>query len=312
MGMDTVDIFSITDVERLTGIKAHTLRVWEKRYGLPDPRRTATNIRYYSNDEVRLLMTVRMLNGNGLRISTIAAMSPEERRLCLNDALKTGVRAPHTEDLLLLCLLEADEVKFAQVYTKEVGRLGVEHAFVQVFLPFFERVGILWQTGAIEPAQEHYFFNLIRQKIIAGTDLLGVYGESTRPSVLLFLPEHELHELALLFYNYAFRARGCRTFYLGQSVPLNGIERMVRLVRPDYIVTGMTNPINPLNFHDYYAKLRAVVGEAEVFFTGPQSAAMKGADMDLKTTDDLIRCLLAMPVVEANSGALKPGPDRSH
>ncbi|MBS1604868.1 MAG: MerR family transcriptional regulator [Bacteroidetes bacterium] len=310
--MDTVDIFSITDVQRLTGIKAHTLRAWEKRYGLPEPQRTSTNIRYYSNDEVRALMTIRMLNGNGLRISTIAAMSVEERRNYLNDAMKGSDTLRHAEDMLLLCMMEADEGRFSQVYSKETGRLGLEQAFVQIFLPFFERIGILWQTGAIEPAQEHYFFNLIRQKLIAGTEFLGVKPSGTSPAVLLFLPEHELHELGLLFYNYAFRARGCRTFYLGQSVPLNGLERMLRLIQPQYIVTGMTNPINPLNFQEYYARLRELAGGAELFFTGPEPVKLKRDYDELKTTDDLIRCLLEMPVASTDPGSVKPGPDRSH
>lgn len=303
--MDTVDSFSITDVERLTGIKAHTLRAWEKRYGLPDPRRTATNIRYYNNDEVRLLMTIRMLHGSGLRISTIAAMSSEERRLRLDHALEAGVKSRYSEEVLLLCLLEADELRFEQFYHQEAGRLGLEQLFVQVFLPFFERIGVLWQTGSIEPAQEHYFFNLVRQKLIAGTDRLGITADRTRPAALLFLPEHELHELGLLFYNYAFRARGCRTFYLGQSVPFGGIERMVQLAKPNYIVTGITNPISPLSFHEYYPKVRALAAGAELFFTGPQSSGMKSDYQELKTTEDLVRRLLSMPVVEAHSSSVK-------
>ncbi|MBN8851024.1 MAG: hypothetical protein BGO55_29015 [Sphingobacteriales bacterium 50-39] len=120
--MDTIDTFSMRDVERLMGIKAHTIRIWEKRYGIAEPRRSATNIRFYSNEEVRLLMTVRMLNGYGHKISAIAAMSRDERNRRLDEALEHKPVPGQAEEALIVSLLEADEWRFARVFYAEVHR----------------------------------------------------------------------------------------------------------------------------------------------------------------------------------------------
>jgi len=294
--MDTVDVFSITDVERLTGIKAHTIRIWEKRYGIPEAKRTVSNIRYFNNDEVRLLLTIRMLNSYGLKISVIAAMSVSERDRHLHDVLKArGGVHDHVDELLVVSLLDSDEWKFTEVFSAAVVRFGMEGAFTDCLLPFFERVGILWQTGTIEPAQEHFFFHLVRQKLMAETVALGVSSDKGTPAVLLFLPEHELHELALLFYNYAFRARGFRTYYLGQSVPMKGLDQMIKTVRPDYIVTGLTNTMNPVDPVAFRLALQKIAGKTKIFFTGPVFTGLKNKMGDISTAEDLAGFLKSTP-----------------
>ncbi|HVU94868.1 MAG TPA: MerR family transcriptional regulator [Puia sp.] len=295
--MDTLDTFSMMDIERLTGIKAHTLRAWEKRYGVPWPKRSAKNIRYFDNEDLKLLLTIRMLNKFGWRIQAIAKMSAEDREFHLLKAIAVNGGDAHINETLLSSLLHADERKFANVYHSLVTRLGTEQAFIQALLPFFERVGVLWQTGTIEPAQEHFFFNLVRQKLLAAVDGLGLVNRVEKGTVLLFLPEHELHELGLLFYNYALRARGYRTIYLGQSVPLKGLERMIRMTSPEMIITGITHQANPIPFDAFYKDLKKIAGRAKIYYTGLFIAQVKPKYKGILGTEDLIKWLQSQPVL---------------
>jgi DNA-binding transcriptional MerR regulator len=307
--MDTLDTFSIKDMECLTGIKAHTIRIWEKRYGIPDPKRSSTNIRYFDNNDLRLLLTIRMLTNSGLRINAVARMSAADRERHLGAALALNDAHRDFYEPLLISLLQADERKFTGSYTSVVSRLGLEQAFIQCLLPFMERVGLLWQTGTIEPAQEHFFFILVRQKLIAATDALGLPAQTSKGTVLLFLPEHEWHELGLLFYNYALRARGFHTVYLGQSVPLTGLKRIISSCHPDCIVTGMVTAINPTGFAGFRTALGKMAGDIKTFYTGtvPQKARAKYKEM--LTTEDLVRWLQTHVVTEMGPARPKPACD---
>ncbi|RFZ85833.1 MerR family transcriptional regulator [Mucilaginibacter terrenus] len=266
--MSTTARYSIRDLEKLSGIKAHTIRIWEKRYDIIKPSRTNANIRFYSNDDLRHILNISLLNKNGYKISAIAGMSDADIAGHMSTVTLTGDGTEAVQENLLLSLIEMNEAMFNHAFMSILLKMGFEKAFINVIFPFFEKIGVMWQTGSINPAQEHFFSNLIRQKIIAATDAVKTSEFGAGQLVLLLLPENELHEIGLLFYNYAFKIRGYRTIYLGQSVPLESLPLVAETCKPDVVVTGMTTSLNALSLPDYAHLLRKALPGIPVYFTG--------------------------------------------
>ncbi|MEP7171592.1 MAG: B12-binding domain-containing protein, partial [Bacteroidota bacterium] len=210
-----------------------------------EPDRTDTNIRYYSNDDLKRILNISQLNKNGFKISVIAGMKDSE----INEKV-SAINLVRTEsedmiDNLIVGMIDMNEAYFEKIFTASILRIGFENTIQKVIFPFFHRIGIMWQTGGINPAQEHFVSNIIRQKLIVAIDGLSLSsGEKKTKSAVLFLPENELHEMSLLFYNYTLRARNIKTVYLGQSVPTESLTRIVEIVKPDFLVGVVTNPFS--------------------------------------------------------------------
>ncbi|RCW34585.1 MerR family transcriptional regulator [Marinilabilia salmonicolor] len=224
-------VYSIKDLEKISGIKAHTIRIWERRYGLVEPKRTATNIRYYSDIDLKKLLNISILNQNGFKISKIAELDDHQLRdrvldLCV-DARSSGVQI----ESLMVSMLELDERKFLNVLSGTIIKYGFEDTLEKVLFPFLDRIGVLWQAGTINPSQEHFISNLIRQKLIVAIDNEMQNVSVNGPRITFFLPEGELHEIGLLFYNLMARKEGLDVVYLGQSVPLVDLK-VVNQARP--------------------------------------------------------------------------------
>lgn len=258
--------YSISDLERLSGIKAHTIRVWEKRYNIFTPHRTDTNIRFYSEDDLKKLLNISILNKNGYKISELGAMSDTDILLKISSSIAIEINS--REEKLLISLLEMDESLFHSVFKSWHKEYGFESTISDYIFPFFERIGIMWQCGTINPAQEHFFSNLIRGRLITETDRLGASINRDAKNIVLFLPEGEQHEIALLFYNYMFKKRGYRTIYLGQSVPFSNLERVYHLTRPFAVVTGLTTSVLNETFVTF-CRLVCEHTDSLVYFTGP-------------------------------------------
>ena len=210
-----MSVYSIKDLEHLSGIKAHTIRIWEQRYELFSPQRTATNIRFYSEEDLKLVLNISTLRNHGLKISKIVNMSPQA---IIDEVQKWIVESELFEDQiheLTKAMVDMDEFVFNQTLNQNIEKHGFEKAMMQIIYPFMNKIGILWLTNAINPAQEHFISHLVRQKIISVTDQLEYKIEG--PLFFLFLPEGELHELGLLLANYLLRARGVRTVFFGQK-----------------------------------------------------------------------------------------------
>ena len=231
--------YSIRDLERLSGIKAHTIRMWEKRYNVIEPERSETNIRSYSNEELKKLLNIAILNSNGIRISKIVGMSPEDMHKKVIELSHEKVSEVTQIESLVIAMLEMDEARFERILSNSILRLGFEKTFNQIISPFLYKVGVLWQTGSVLPAQEHYISNLIRQKLIVAIDGQGMMEKENHKKFLLFLPENELHEIGLLYYSYLIKKEGHRIIYLGQSVPLSDLTRVVEHQNPDYLITSV-------------------------------------------------------------------------
>lgn len=263
-----VSTYAIKDLEQLSGIKAHTLRIWEQRYNLLSPKRTDTNIRYYDDDDLKLILNVALLNDNGYKISKIAKMDLPEIRA---EVVKLSERTLTHDDqihALTICMIEMDEERFDKVLTTNILKIGFEQTMLNIIYPFMSKIGVLWQTGAINPAQEHFISNLVRQKLIVAID--GQVYKGGGKKFLLFLPEGELHEISLLFATYLIKLKGHKVFYLGQSTPRADLELIYKMHQPDYLMTVITTSPSAEEVQDYIDELCNTYKDAEVILSGYQ------------------------------------------
>jgi MerR family transcriptional regulator, light-induced transcriptional regulator len=231
-------LYNIADLEQLTGIKAHTIRIWEKRYNLIEPRRTTTNIRKYDDDQVRKLLNVSTLLGNGLKISKVAVLSEKEigeTIAALSYRSGDVINMSFVNDLTA-SMLTFNEPVFERTFSAAVNRLGLYEAMIHVIYPLLYRTGIMWLSSKAIPVQEHFATCIIQRKIHSATDGLSV-NLKKRKKFLLFLPQHENHEISLLFANYLIRARGHDTIYLGTGVPTENVITVMKSTRPDVLLT---------------------------------------------------------------------------
>jgi DNA-binding transcriptional MerR regulator len=263
--------YYIKDLEKLSGIKAHTIRIWEKRYNIVTPKRTETNIRYYSNDDLKKILNVSILNRNGMKISQIAKLSASEvEKHVLNLSNQSDDYQNYIENMIL-AMIDLDEPRFEHILSHLVTRIGFEQTLIKVIYPFFNKIGILWLTGSINPAQEHFVSNLIRQKLIVAID--GAVNSTNEKSkeFLLFLPEDEWHELGLLFYHYLIKTNNHSGTYLGQSVPLADVVKVANIRKPDYILTIITaaKPVDELQ--SFLRELSSCFPKQTIFIGGLQT-----------------------------------------
>ena len=232
-------LFTIRDIENLSGIKAHTIRMWEQRYSFIKPKRSGTNIRFYNSEDLKIILNISLLNKRGYKISQIDKMGREamfQNVLSLADAeAKAGV----VVNELLVLMVAFDEITFEKLINKYIATSGIEKTILEILFPLLDKVGILWLTNHINPAQEHLVSNVIRQKIIIGID--NISSKKTSSSkVCLFLPEGEYHELSLLFVAFLLKKKGISVTYLGANIPFADLKAVVAVKKPDYLYTHVT------------------------------------------------------------------------
>lgn len=263
--------YSIKDLEQITGIKAHTIRIWEKRYNIVQPQRTNTNIRHYTDEDLKRLLSIAILNRHGIKISHIVSLPPDE----LNQQIVA--LSGNTPDLdshiegLMMAMIELNEAKFDKILSNLFLNIGFEDTFNKVLVPFFEKIGILWQIGTISPAQEHFITNLIRQKMIVAIDgIISPEHVANKKKFLLFLPDGELHEIALLYYSYLIQKRGHKVIYLGQMVPFDDLVSVTAHQNPDVLFTIFTTCPKNQKIEDYIEKLVLNFPDRKLFVSGIQ------------------------------------------
>ncbi len=262
-----MNAFTIKDLENLTGIKAHTIRIWEQRYHFLKPGRTQTNIRYYTNDELKKILNISLLNKFGYKISHIDRMSEEEinnKILQLSNLQALQERVIHE---LIQAMIEMDLERFEDALDNHIGSRGIEKTIQQIIFPFMERIGVLWMAGHINPAQEHLVSNIVRQKILVGTDSLVPVLDQNK-SGLLFLPEGEYHELALLYMQFLFKNRGIRVIYLGANIPLEDIAFVVKMKAPDFMYSHITSTANGFGFERFISQASKKFDQTPMIISG--------------------------------------------
>ncbi len=266
-----MNAFTIKDLENLTGIKAHTIRIWEQRYTFLRPQRTDTNIRYYNNDELKKILNISLLNKYGFKISHIDKMSEEDIRnkiLSINDVQAQQERIVNG---LIQNMVDMELEGFEAILEEHIRTKGIEKTIHQIIFPFMERIGVLWITGHINPAQEHLVSNIIRQKLIVGTEAVSPMFTLKKVG-LLFLPEGEYHELGLLFIQYLLKSRGLYVYYLGANVPMDDVEYVVKHKQPDFIYTHLTSVSSVFNFDKFIQQSLKRFGQTPLIISGRLAA----------------------------------------
>ncbi len=217
--------------------------MWEQRYGILSPNRSSTNIRSYTDDDLKSLLNIAVLNRQGVRISQIAGMSASEIEVTVEQAAVSSEVPEGQVDALVLSMIDLDEQRFEKVIATSTLKMGFENTMQQVVFPFLTRIGVMWQTGSITPAHEHFVTCLVRQKLIVAIDGLYVKPGPGSKTCMLFLPEGEWHELSLLFLHYVLRKRGHKVVYLGASVPFDDMVSVGKLRQFDWLImVGTTQP----------------------------------------------------------------------
>ena len=284
--------YSIKDLERLSGIKAHTIRIWEKRYGLLKPERTDTNIRHYSDEDLKRLLNVSILNRHGIKISHIALMKEKEMAEKIVTISRDASDYDSLIENLVISMVDMNQDNFERLLNRSIMQIGFEDSILRVVYPFMEKIGILWQTGAINPAQEHFITHLIRQKIIVGIDSVIPASHPSPKHFLLFLPEGELHELGLLFYNYLIQKRGHKVTYLGQWVPFADMASATTVLDIDYLLTSIVAAHSGADLMDYLNKLSETFHDKTIYISGYQvsqiSSTLPGNIIPLRSSLDLL------------------------
>ena len=273
-----VDQYSIKDLEIISGIKSHTLRIWEQRYALLVPARTETNIRYYSGNQLRELLNICVLYNNGFKISQIAKLDPSSIAREVTAIIKDEPSVTGQVDILVIAMVELDEIRFQHTLHANISTIGVSATVEGIIFPFLRKIGFMWQTGAINPAQEHFVSNLIRQKIISEIDKFPPTDSSIRG--VLFLPEHEMHELSILYYLYLCKKAGIKCFYLGQSTPYEDLLDVLEYVKPNFILTVLTQPMKDVSTTEYISKIASSFPETTIIASGAQVYFLDSPESD--------------------------------
>ncbi len=242
-----MNAFTIKDLENLTGIKAHTIRIWEQRYNFLKPQRTDTNIRYYSNNELKKILNIALLNRYGFKISHIGKMSDDDIHVKILGINNSEAQQERIINELIQKMIDLELVSFELIIDEHIRVKGIEKTILKIIFPFMERIGVLWVTGHVNPAQEHLVSNIIRQKLIVGTQAISNLIP-TKKTALLFLPEGEFHELGLLFIQFLLKNQGIGVLYLGTNMPLEDVDYVVEHKSPDFIYTHLTSVSNLFNF----------------------------------------------------------------
>jgi DNA-binding transcriptional MerR regulator len=227
--------YSIKDLEKLSGIKAHTLRIWEKRFDLLSPERTDTNIRYYSDDDLKKLLNVTLLCNSGMKISKVALMSQVELCEAVKNLENEDFESQKKVDYFVKAMIDLDEDEFNSKFKDFENEMGFEKTLTDVVYPFLEKVGVLWLSDEIQPVHEHFTTHLIRNKIVSAIEQLPPANDKRK--AILFLPEDEYHELGLLFFYYLLKKEGVKVYYMGQSVPTEQVAAIAEEIKPNWVLT---------------------------------------------------------------------------
>jgi len=219
--------FSIKDLENLSGVKAHTIRIWEKRHKLLEPIRTDTNIRLYDHDNLRKILNVALLNDHGIKVSNIAILSEEELYSKVQEIAIDTDATDHALNSFKLSMLNFDTHLFNSTYNQLQAQKSFREIFLQIFLKLLEQVGFLWLTKTITPAHEHFLFMLIKQKLLINIERVQANTTTdAKKTYVLFLPINEIHELGLLYIHFELLLKGYKSIYLGPSVPIDDLEAL--------------------------------------------------------------------------------------
>lgn len=250
----------------MSGIKAHTLRIWEQRYDFIRPERKESRIRYYSNEELRLILNVALLNKYGFKVSQINLMSQVEMQEKILTLDHPNAQQERIVFQLIQCMVNLDIESMEEILDNYILSRGIEKTILQIVFPFLERVGILWQSARINPAQEHMVSNLLRQKLIVGIEGVQPILKINK-TILLFMPEGEFHEMGLLFMHFLLKSSGAKVIYLGSNVPLKDVLYVANVKNPDYLYVHLTTGSN-FSFDKFLIQINKIFPSVPTVISG--------------------------------------------
>ena len=271
-----MNTFTIKDLENLSGIKAHTIRIWEQRYSFLKPQRTDTNIRFYSNDELKTVLNIALLNKYGFKISHIDKMQQREIQEKLLSLVDANAIQERIVNELVQEMVDLNSEKLEKILAGYISSKGMERTVVQIIFPFLEKIGLLWLTGHIIPAQERLVSNIIRQKLIVAIDAANPRLK-VDTTILLFLPEGEHHELGLLYITYLLKNKGIKIIYLGANVPVNDVAYVVNEKKPDIILAHLTATSDSFKFDKFLEAVNAKFLQTPTVISGLLTQSYKKA-----------------------------------
>jgi len=246
------NIFSIKDLENLSGIKAHTIRIWEKRYNVLEPMRTDTNIRYYDLASLQKLLNITLLHNHGYKISKISKLSEDRIPAMVREIISDKSVKNHAINAFKMAMINFDHTLFFNTYNNLLAEKSFREVFYEVFIPLMNEIGLLWQTDTISPAHEHFISYLIKQKLLVNTEKIQVLEPTKSDKVfILYLPSNEIHELGLMYLNYEIILSGYKSVYLGESVPIDSLKDIKRYFNNVVYISYMTVEPDKDKVNDY-------------------------------------------------------------
>jgi len=278
--------YSIRDLQKLSGIKAHTIRIWEQRYNIIEPKRTPSNIRYYTEEDLKYLMNIAFLNRKGIRISKIAKMSKEELATRIAELSKTDVEETDHFQGLAMAMIELNEAKVCKLLSAIFEQLGAEKTILEILDPFLQKVSMLWLTGSISAVHEQFVSALIRRKVLAAINELPI-KKKNKGRIMLFLPEFEQQEVYLIFVEYLLKKMNFEVVYLGCKIPIDDIKLACTLRNPDYIYTIVSEKHKRYVPADYVEELCETIAPTQLLVAGYQQFDKKLDANNVTQLEDL-------------------------
>ncbi|MFT3794033.1 MerR family transcriptional regulator [Flavobacterium sp.] len=291
-------VFSIKDLENLSGIKAHTIRIWEKRYNVLQPMRTQTNIREYDVANLQKLLNITLLHNHGYKISKISKLPPERIPQLVKEIVSQKNSKVHAVNAFKMAMINFDQTHFLNTYNALLNNHSFRDIFYEVFIPLMNEMGLLWQTDTITPAQEHFISHLVKQKIMVNTEKIQLVEPLYTDTVyVLFLPINEIHELGLMYINYELLSRGHKTIYLGESVPAENLKDLQRHFEHLVFITYTTVQPDYDYINEYLDAVDRLVleNDSELWILGKQTQYIDTAKLSKR-----IRVFRSIPEVFSN------------
>jgi DNA-binding transcriptional MerR regulator len=289
--MAPMNHFTIKDIENLSGIKAHTWRIWEQRYGLGMPQRKDSNHRFYNNESLKQILRISYLYNSGLKISKIASLDNEDlKNKALSNVLSENDHEYYVKELIEASI-DLDEERFENTFVTAIQRMGLESTFVKILCPFQEKIGMLWLTDHVIPAQEHFTSNIIRQKLSVAIDELPLPTEGDK-RVLLFTPEKEQHEIPLQFIHYNLRKNRNRVVSFGCNIKLLDLKSYAEGQSFTHVFFHLVTNLTNLNPDDYLENLSKAFPDKQIMMSGSQAQQVSKLPNNvrlIKSIEDLLK-----------------------
>jgi len=296
-------IYSIKDLEKLSGIKAHTIRIWERRYGVLSPHRTDTNIRYYQDEHLQLLLNMALLNRHGYKISKIAHMSKEEISETVAQISDIDAKFEDQLDAITLSIFELDEYKFDKILSSHINQIGFESTMFEVIYPLLDKLSLLWLSGSVNQIHENFVSQLIRQKLICAIDNIPLIRPNHNPSFLIYMPEGEDQDLSLSFLHFLLKSRNYKVMNLGSDIGLVDLEKAMSVYpEVNYLFTMVNESIPDEKLPNYLTYLRKIFPETSMVLSGykiiSQNPIIDSNTIIVKSMQETIEYLEELPILE--------------